>query len=54
MRRSVEVCWDGNWFIWAIGEDGTVYGTKKAKEGQIYLNTQCWAVMSGAASPRAG
>ncbi len=45
------VCWDGDWFIWAIAEDGTVFGTKNYPEGQIYLNTQCWAVLSGAASP---
>jgi len=44
-------CWDGKWFIWAVGEDGTVYGTQKADEGQVYLNTQVWAVLSGAASP---
>ena len=45
-----KVCWDGEWFIWAIGEDGTVFGTKKAKEGKIYINTQCWAILSGAAT----
>jgi N,N'-diacetylchitobiose phosphorylase len=43
-------CWDGKWFIWAIGEDGTVYGTKDYAEGQVYLNTQVWAVISGAAT----
>ncbi|MBK8988954.1 MAG: N,N'-diacetylchitobiose phosphorylase [Chloroflexi bacterium] len=43
--------WDGDWFIWAITEDGTVYGTKQYEEGQVYLNTQVWAVISGAASP---
>src|ERR1019366_8830145 len=32
-------CWDGNWFIWAIAEDGTVFGTKNYPEGQVYLNT---------------
>ncbi|MCO5197079.1 MAG: N,N'-diacetylchitobiose phosphorylase [Anaerolineae bacterium] len=42
--------WDGNWFIWAITEDGTVYGTKDYEEGQVYLNTQLWAVISGAAT----
>jgi len=49
--RIHKICWDGQWFIWAIGDDGTVYGTKNAKEGQIYLNTQCWAILSGAATP---
>jgi N,N'-diacetylchitobiose phosphorylase len=43
--------WDGEWFIWAIGEDGTVYGTHEYAEGQVYLNTQVWAVISGAATP---
>lgn len=45
-----EHCWDGEWFIWAIGEDGTVYGTKDYAEGQVYLNTQIWSVISGAAT----
>ena len=44
------VAWDGDRFIWAIGEDGTVYGTKNAEEGSLYLNTQVWAVISGAAT----
>jgi cellobiose phosphorylase len=44
-------CWDGDRFIWAIGEDGTVYGTRDSLEGQVYLNTQVWSVISGAASP---
>lgn len=45
------VAWDGDWFIWAIGEDGTVYGTHQYEEGQVYLNTQLWSVISGAATP---
>ena len=45
-----KVCWDGQWFIWAIGEDGTVYGSRNATEGQIYLNTQVWAIISGLAT----
>jgi cellobiose phosphorylase len=44
-------CWDGDWFIWAIAEDGTVFGTHESPEGQVYLNTQAWAVLSGAATP---
>ena len=43
--------WDGEWFIWAIAEDGTVYGTRDYDEGQVYLNTQIWSVISGAATP---
>lgn len=44
--------WDGGWFLWAIGEDGTRYGTKEMEEGQVYLNTQVWSVLSGAATPQ--
>ncbi|MGA2503317.1 MAG: N,N'-diacetylchitobiose phosphorylase [Anaerolineales bacterium] len=48
---SIQACaWDGEWFIWAIGEDGTFYGTKNYEEGQIYLNTQVWSVISGSAT----
>ena len=42
--------WDGEWFLWAIGPDGHRYGAKTETEGRIYINTQVWAVMSGAAS----
>lgn len=52
MEARIQSCaWDGEWFIWAIGEDGTVYGTKDYEEGQVYLNTQVWAVISGVATP---
>jgi len=44
------VAWDGDRFIWAIGDDGTLYGTRNAEEGSLYLNTQVWAVISGAAT----
>jgi N,N'-diacetylchitobiose phosphorylase len=50
-EKIQKVCWDGEWFIWAIGQDGTIYGTKNFPEGQVYMNTQVWAVLSGAATP---
>jgi cellobiose phosphorylase len=50
-EKIQKVCWDGAWFIWAIGQDGTIYGTKDFAEGQVYMNTQVWAVISGAATP---
>ncbi len=45
-----QAAWDGEWFLWAIGADGHRYGSKQEEEGQIYINTQVWAVMSGAAT----
>lgn len=43
--------WDGRWFRWAIAEDGAIFGTKGNPEGQVYLNTQAWAILSGFANP---
>ena len=52
LDANIQDCaWDGDWFIWAIAEDGTVYGTREFEEGQVYLNTQVWSVISGAATP---
>jgi cellobiose phosphorylase len=52
LDASIQACaWDGDWFIWAIGQDGTVYGTHEYEEGQVYQNTQVWSVISGAATP---
>lgn len=45
-----KTCWSKDHFIWAIAEDGTVYGTHESTEGAVYLNTQVWSVISGAAT----
>ena len=49
-----KAAWDGEWFLWAIGEDGHRYGASTELEGKIYINTQVWAVMSGTATPEQG
>jgi cellobiose phosphorylase len=49
-----KAAWDGDWYLWAIGPDGHRYGSKTETEGKIYINTQVFAVMSGAASPAQG
>jgi len=46
-----EHAWDGAWFIRAFAESGTIFGSKTSPEGQIFLNPQSWAVISGAATP---
>ena len=43
--------WDGQWFVRAYTEGGDVIGSSKSEEGKIYLNSQSWAVLSGAATP---
>jgi N,N'-diacetylchitobiose phosphorylase len=51
LEKAIQaVCWDGDWFIWATGKDGTKFGTKQMEEGKVYLNTQVWAVISGVAT----
>jgi len=51
LEAAIEkAAWDGKWYLWAIGEDGHRYGSDQEAEGKIYINTQVWAVMSGAAS----
>ena len=40
-------CWDGNWYIIGFNDDHQALGTKDDRVGQIYLNTQTWAVISG-------
>ncbi len=39
--------WDGQHFIYAINDDGLRIGTRRAKEGQVFLNPQSWALLSG-------
>lgn len=42
--------WDGEWFLRGYRYDGMKFGSKDCKEGQIFLNSQSWAVLSGCAS----
>ena len=53
-----EVCntelWDGNWFIRGITKNLKKIGTKEDKEGKVHLESNSWAVLSGAASRENG
>jgi len=39
--------WDGEWFLRYFDWDGTPLGSHKNEHGQIFLNSQSWAVISG-------
>ena len=41
-----DVCWDGGWFKRLLYPDAEL-GSRKNKEGKIFLNTQSWAAMAG-------
>lgn len=43
-------CWDGEWYIAGINDDGIPYGSHKDKEAQKFLNAQTWAIISGVAT----
>jgi len=46
MRRSVNRhFWDGDWYVRATKDDGEVIGSKRCRDGRIYLNAQTWAIL---------
>jgi len=48
LRTSLEKHgWDGAWYIRAFGENGKKIGSKDNTVGQIFINTQSWAVIAG-------
>lgn len=50
VKRAVnERCWDGEWYIRGIRDDGDVIGSRRNNEGRIFMNAQSWAVISGVA-----
>jgi cellobiose phosphorylase len=45
-----QYCWDGNWYLRAFRDDGSSVGSSSHAQGQIFLNAQSWAVISGLAT----
>ena len=43
-----EELWDEDWYIRGITKNGKKIGTSKDKEGKIHLESNTWAVLSGA------
>lgn len=43
--------WDGKWYWRATRDNGTLLGSKKCKEGKIFLNAQTWALICGSGTP---
>ena len=44
-----EQLWDGEWYIRGITKNGKKIGTQEDKEGKVHLESNAWAVLSGAA-----
>lgn len=49
-----EQLWDEEWFIRGITQKGKKIGTKEDQEGKVHLESNAWAVLSGAAEPEKG
>ncbi len=48
-KASDEKLWDGEWYIRGFTASGRKIGTKTDKEGRVHLESNAWAVLSGAA-----
>ncbi len=52
MRARFNACgWDGEWYLGYFDHDGSPLGSRSNRAGQIYLNSQTWAVLAGFAPP---
>ena len=53
-ERTIQTCeeqlWDGEWYIRGITRKGKKIGTAADREGRVHLESNAWAVLSGAAS----
>ncbi|MDO5410875.1 MAG: N,N'-diacetylchitobiose phosphorylase [Lachnospiraceae bacterium] len=53
LKRVMAVCeeklWDEEWYIRGVTRNGKRIGTSKDEEGKIHLESNAWAVLSGAA-----
>ncbi|MGN0690125.1 MAG: GH36-type glycosyl hydrolase domain-containing protein, partial [Oscillospiraceae bacterium] len=47
LGSALENCWEGDRFIRGIRENGVVVGSKNDTEANIWLEPQCWSVISG-------
>ena len=58
LQKVKEVCdtklWDEDWYIRGVTQSGRPIGTKMDKEGQIHLESNTWAVLSGASGQERG
>ena len=49
-----QVLWDGEWFIRGITADNRKIGTHADAEGRVHMESNTWAVLSGAATHQQG
>lgn len=52
--RCQEQLWDGKWYLRGFTKSGRPIGTHLDTEGKVHLESNAWAVLSGAADPQRG
>ncbi len=40
-------CWDGEWYLRGIDDEGKPFGSKDSDYAKIWVNTQSWMIISG-------
>ena len=54
MKNAIaETAWDGEWFVRCFDDDGIKVGSKENDEGQIFSESQGWALIAGIAPEKA-
>ncbi len=46
--------WNGEWFLRGFTADGRTIGSREAREGKVHMESNTWAVVSGAANREQG
>lgn len=55
VRETTErVLWDGEWYARGITKNGRKIGTKDDEEGKVHMESNTWAILSGAAPKARG
>lgn len=54
LQTNEKVLWDGQWYIRGITADNRKIGVSTDEEGRVHMESNTWAVLSGAASHERG
>ena len=49
-----EHAWDGGWYVRGTNDEGEVIGARGGEHGEIFANSNSWAVMAGLSRERTG
>lgn len=53
LRQAINrYAWDGHWYVRGFTDAGRPFGTRRDREGRIFINSQSWAIISRAATPQ--